>query len=87
MALCSLVGRISYKHLCKTDLDVWMNISWRPLLGYVPPLSHLGRGWLYFQFKSPEDSTAILERLWTIDESSLMLKCWRVSFDPSQDYF
>jgi hypothetical protein len=87
MALCSLVGRLSYKHLCTTDLDVWMEKTWRPLLGYVPSLSHLGRGWIYFQFKSPKDSTSILECLWTLDDSSLMLKHWRVIFDPSQDYF
>jgi hypothetical protein len=87
MALCSLVGRISYRHLCNTNLETWMDKTWRPILGYVPSLSHLGQGWLYFLFNSPEDSTTILERLWTLDNNSLMLKRWRVSFDPSQDYF
>jgi hypothetical protein len=87
MALCSLVGRLSYRHLCTTYLEDWVEKTWRPLLGYVPTFSHLGCGWIYFQFKSPEDSTNILECLWTLDGSSLMLKRWRVSFDPSQDYF
>jgi hypothetical protein len=86
MALCSLVGRLSYKHLCNTDLDDWMVKAWRPLLGYTPSLSCLEHGWLYFHFLSLEDSTTILEHLWTFDGSSLMLKRWRVCFDPSQDY-
>jgi hypothetical protein len=87
MALCSLVGRISYRHLCNLDLDTWMVTTWRPILGYVPILSQLGRGWLYFHFNSPEDATTILDRLWILEDNNLMLKRWRVSFDPSQDYF
>ena len=63
MVLCSLMGRLSYKHLYNTNLYTWMTKTWMPLLGYVPSLSHLGCGWLYFQFKSLEDSTTILERL------------------------
>jgi hypothetical protein len=57
MALCSLVGRLSYRHLCNTNLLIWMTNTWKPLLGYVPSLSHLGHGWIYLQFKSPEDTT------------------------------
>jgi hypothetical protein len=87
MALCSLVGRLSYRHLCSSDLATWMTNSWRPVVRYVPTLTPLGRGWLHFHFKSPEDTTNILERLWTIDDNNLMLKRWRVSFDPAQDYF
>jgi hypothetical protein len=40
MALCSLVGRLSYRHLCTTDLDDWM----KKLGGHfwdMSPLSHI----------------------------------------------
>ena len=66
MALCSLVGKISYRYLYNLDLDTWMHNTWRPILGYIPSLSHLGQGWLHFQFNSPEDSIVILERFWIL---------------------
>jgi hypothetical protein len=87
MALCTLVGRLSYRHLCRTDLADWVCSNWHPLLGYEPEISYLPRGWLSFQFNSVEDASHILERIWVIDRASLMLKRWRVNFEPSQDYF
>jgi hypothetical protein len=87
LSLCALVGRISYKHLCHTELTDWMQTTWRPILSYVPEITYLTQGWLCFKFKTPEDSTSILERLWTLDGGSLMLKRWRIIFDPKQDYF
>jgi hypothetical protein len=47
----------------------------------------LPRGWFGFKFSSPEDSSKILETLWIFYEGSLMLKRWRFSFDPVNDYF
>jgi len=85
--LCTLVGRLCYRHLCKTDLAVWVQNSWRPFLGYVPEISFLTRGWLSFHLCSPKDSTLILDWLWQLDDGNLMLKRRRISFDPSEDYF
>jgi hypothetical protein len=48
MALCNLVGMLSYRYLFTTKLDDWMINTLQPLLGYVPSLSYLGRGWLHF---------------------------------------
>jgi hypothetical protein len=42
----------------------------------------LSRGWFGFIFKSPEDTLVVLDKLWVIDGNNLMLKCWRVCFDP-----
>jgi hypothetical protein len=87
LSLCALVGRLSYRSLCNHPIIDWMQISWVPLLGYYPDLLTLSRGWFGFVFKNPEDTVLILERLWVFEGSSLMLKCWRVRFDPISEYF
>jgi hypothetical protein len=45
------------------------------------------RGWFGFRFKKYEDTTLILDQFWILDGGSLMLKPWRVSFDPTHEYF
>jgi hypothetical protein len=87
LSLCALVGRITYKHLCHTDLAIWLQSHWRPLLGYTLVISYLTHGWLCFRFNMPEDTNTILERFWILDGGSLMLKRWRPNFNPLQDYF
>jgi hypothetical protein len=83
MALCGLVGRISYNNLCKVSLPVWVEKTWAPILGYVPEILFLTKGWLGFICKSLEDLTLLLDNRWVIGGSSLMLKRWRVAFDPT----
>jgi hypothetical protein len=36
LALCALVGRLSYRSLCKKSLPAWVMSTWTPLLGYAP---------------------------------------------------
>jgi hypothetical protein len=57
------------------------------MLGYSPELVTLTRGWYCFIFNTPEDSMKVLGKTWIINGGSLMLKRWRVSFDPTTDYF
>jgi hypothetical protein len=40
-----------------------------------------------FIFKTPEDTLLVMDKLWVIDGSNLMLKRWRVCFEPANDYF
>jgi hypothetical protein len=87
LSLCALVGRLSYHSLCKCSLLTWISSAWSSLLGYVPEIIYLSHGWFDFLFKSSEDTQQILDTLWAISGCSLMLKRWRVSFDPSTDYF
>jgi hypothetical protein len=87
LALNALVGRFSYRSHCTTPLLTWMKSNWSPLLGYTPELFFLPRGWFGFSFHSTDDVVKILGRLWPFDGGSLMLKRWRISFDPAQDYF
>jgi hypothetical protein len=65
----------------------WVSEFWTPLVGYAPEVVFLTKGWFGFRFRKAEDSTLILEKLWVYGGGSLMLKHWRVSFDPALDYF
>jgi hypothetical protein len=42
---------------------------------------------LVFFSERREDTLMVLDKLWVLDGSSLMLKRWRVCFDPATDYF
>jgi hypothetical protein len=87
MALCGLVGRISYKSLSKISLEDWIKAQWLPLLGYLPEVIYFTKGWIGFICSSPEDATLLLSSLWVFGGSSLMLKRWRIAFNPDTDYF
>jgi len=87
MALCGLVGRVSYNYLSKVPILVWVEQHWAPILGYAPEILYLTKGWLGFIFKDPEDLTLLLETRWVIGGSSLMLKQSRVAFHPTTEYF
>jgi hypothetical protein len=82
LALCALVGRLAYRSRCVSPLDEWVLRSWEPLLGYSPEVLSLPRGWMGFVFKSPEDSELVLNKFWSYDGGSMMLKRWRISFNP-----
>jgi hypothetical protein len=85
--LCALVGRITYKERCKQGLEDWLSAMWKHVLGYVPEVHILQKGWLGFIFKNPKDTVGILETLWGFGGGSLMLKRWRIGFNPTTEYF
>jgi hypothetical protein len=58
-----------------------------PLLGYAPETIFLKGGWLGFHCRNPEDATLLLSSFWVYDGSSLMLKRWRLAFNPETDFF
>jgi hypothetical protein len=87
LTLFTPVGRFSYKYKCKMPIEEWVSVVWKPLLGYNSVVVYLTKGWFGFQFKSLEDTQMILDRAETYDGGSLMVKRWRVNFDPAQDYF
>jgi hypothetical protein len=87
LALCGPVGRFAYGNLCKEKLLVWVEQVWVPILGYTPEIIYLTKGWLGFICKSPEDAKLLLENRWVNGGSSLMLKKWRVAFDPVTEFF
>jgi hypothetical protein len=87
LALCALVGRLAYKEKCNLSLEDWIAGSWEPFLGYLPRILFLQNGWLGFIFKTPEDTVRVLDKFWAVGGGSLMLKRWRLSFNPSTEYF
>jgi hypothetical protein len=87
MSTCTLVGQISYKILSTLPLEDWIKLNWLPLLGYSPEVLYLKKAWLGFHCNSPEDETLLLSSLWAFDGSSLMLKRWRLAFNPDTDFF
>jgi len=87
LALTAPVSRYSYHSHYTTPLHTWVNANWVPLLGYTLDVFFLPRGCLGFRFHSSEDVENILGRIWSFDTSSLMLKRWRISFNPAQEYF
>ena len=87
MALCGLVGRVSYNYLSKVPISVWVEQHWAPILGYAPEILYLSKGWLGFICKVPKDLTLLLKTRWVFGGSSLMLKWWRVAFDLATKHF
>jgi hypothetical protein len=80
-----MVGRLSYKTLSRQSLPEWVSSTWASMLGYSPELVTLTRGWFSFVFKSHEHIVLVLEKTWVLNGGSLMLKSWRVNFDPTND--
>ena len=81
LSLTTLVGRLSYRSRCSTSLIDWVNMHWIPILGYEPEVLYMSKGWFTFKFHSLEDTTKIMEKLWSFDEGNMMLKRWSISFD------
>jgi hypothetical protein len=82
LALCGLVGRLSYSYLANSHVSDWIVKTWVPILGYAPEILYLTKGWMGFICKTPEDASLLLSKFWVLGGSSLMLKRWRVAFDP-----
>jgi hypothetical protein len=87
LAMCALVGRSTYRALGRLDITSWVEATWNSLLGYTPEMVILTRGWYSFIFKTPEDSSKILQNTWVVNGGSLMLKRWRLGFEPVSEYF
>jgi hypothetical protein len=72
-------------HTVTGELDKHkLEASLRIYSGYF---SILKGGWFGFHCKTPEDASLLLSSFWTYDGSSLMLKRWRLAFNPDTDYF
>jgi hypothetical protein len=64
LALCALVGRFAYGHLCSEKTPAWSERTWSPVLGYSPELLHLSKGWWGVICRSPEDVETLLTNRW-----------------------
>jgi hypothetical protein len=73
--------------LADSPVTDWVHKTWTPILGYAPEILYLTKGWMGFICKTPEDVTILLDRFWVLGGSTLMLKRWRVAFDPLTEHF
>jgi hypothetical protein len=87
LSACTLVGRFSYKRMCTQPLEDWLKNMWLPVLGYLPQFQYLKKGWICFHCNSSDDASLLLSKLWIYGGSSLMLKRWRLAFNPDTEYF
>jgi hypothetical protein len=53
----------------------------------LPEIRYLTKGWYGFICKSPEDSARLLAKRWVVGRSSMMIKRWRLAFNPETKYF
>jgi hypothetical protein len=58
-----------------------------PVIGYVPNMYSLSKGWIGFLCRSPEDVATLLNFFWVDDTNSLMIKRWRLAFNPDTEFF
>jgi hypothetical protein len=68
------------------DIFRWVEETWKPMLGYIPEVIVLVRGWYCFRFKEVVDVEMILERVWLYSSESLMMKRWTHLFDPEKEH-
>jgi hypothetical protein len=87
MAVYGLVGRMAYKNLYVENFTVWLERIWVPVIGYLPEIIFLTKGWVGIICASPEDVELLLSRKWINGKSSLLLKRWRLDFNPEIEYF
>jgi len=87
LALCGLVDRLSYRYLCNESIPEWVEHKWKRELGYAPEIRYLTKGWYGFICRSPEDSARLLAKKWMVGRSSMMIKRWRLDFNPDTKSF
>lgn len=80
-----LVGRFGYRRMSVKEVDRWVAECWGPILGYIPVVYILCKGWFFFMFKTEEDVIHILSMVWIVKSGSLMLKRWHVAFNPEKE--
>jgi len=87
LALYGLVGRLSYPYIVETKIDDWFKKKWAPLLGYVPGIFCLTKGWWRLVVKTPMYVDLLLRKIWMNGGSCFIIKIWRVAFDPKIEEF
>jgi len=84
MSKLTLVGRVNGRAFAIGTITKWMEEEWG-FLGYVPDVAELNRRWFAFTFRTEEQARLILKRVWSIQNSPMLLKPWTPMFDASRE--
>ena len=84
MSKVTLVGRVNGRAFAIGTISNWMKEEWG-FLGYVPEVAELNRRWFAFTFRTEEQAQSILRRIWSIQNSPMLLKPWTPMFDTSRE--
>jgi hypothetical protein len=80
-----LIERFTRKFLGFSTLLSWIDQEWTPLLGYLPEIYILSRGWACFMLKDEKDCAVLLQNSCSWGPFGLFLKPWTVDFDPARE--
>jgi hypothetical protein len=78
----ALVGRFEYIVPSRGEVIKWVNNEWNSYLGYCAGFITFMKGWVCFQFMKDNDLHKVLDRFWMLGKGSLVLKKWKVDFNP-----
>jgi len=84
MSKQTLVGRVNGRAFAIGTVYNWMKEEWG-FLGYIPEVIELNRKWFAFTFQTEEQAQSILRRVWSIQNSPMLLKPWSPMFDASRE--
>jgi len=63
----------------------WIDQEWNSLLGYLPEIHILSRGWASFMLKDEKYCAVLLQNSLSWGPSGLFLKPWTMDFDPARE--
>jgi hypothetical protein len=81
----TIAGKAYGFQLSEKSLKAWAETNWG--VSYNPPLkiSRLSRGWFMIIFSELIEAMATLQKSWTIDSSSVLMKLWNPTFDATSE--
>jgi len=85
MSKNTLVGRVLGQSFSRRTVVAWVEEKWKPLLGSVPVVVVLNRGWFAFKFKCEEELIRILNQYWHLNHAPVLMKRWHPRFDASRE--
>jgi len=85
MSQRTIVGRVMGRVFAQKTVVGWMVENWKDLLGYVPEVDMLLRGWFAVELKSEADMRLLLNKIWHWNRTPMLLKPWHPLFDASRE--
>lgn len=76
------MGRWHFLEMDDAEMRKWLEVQWKPLIGYTPIISNLMKECYYFHFFSASDVETILKCPWVYRRSFLALYRWYIGYNP-----